>query len=342
MPSNFIQIIKPANSVKLSSIVGGPVPQSQTYETQTANQASGTVVPIYDERFPEQYPHVVKVGTQYFVDGRNILMSGDAGGGAGGDADTLDGQLPSYYLDYANFTGNPTNLVNTGTLSGTVAVRSPSGEFTNFVAGSMYTPGNITVNGFTNVTGNSLIGATSAFTHTSRSRVYSAADGRHNLTNAATTGYSRLTLGLENVNCPSFKATTIGSNGSGVALVNGADTFRIDFGVRTLQHSGNYTQEFNNGTVGVNTTVNWRNGNTQAITLSGNPTLTFTAPDGPARLQLVVKQDNTGTRTLTYPGTVKWPAATAPTLTTSGNATDILAFWYDGTNYYGTSALAFG
>lgn len=111
---------------------------------------------------------------------------------------------------------------------------------------------------------------------------------------------------------------------------------------KTLSHSGNYTQELNNGTVGVNTTINWTNGNTQAITLSGNPIFTFTAPPGPARLQLMVKQDNTGARTVTWPNTVKWPAATAPTLTTSGNAVDIIAFWYNGTNYYGTSALAFG
>jgi hypothetical protein len=46
-------------------------------------------------------------------------------------------------------------------------------------------------------------------------------------------------------------------------------------------------------------------------------------------------QDGTGSRTVTWPGTVKWPAATAPTLTTTAGKTDVFAFLYDGSNYFG-------
>jgi hypothetical protein len=38
---------------------------------------------------------------------------------------------------------------------------------------------------------------------------------------------------------------------------------------------------------------------------------------------------------------VKWPLATAPTLTTTASRWDILTFFSDGTYWYGTAAQAF-
>jgi hypothetical protein len=38
---------------------------------------------------------------------------------------------------------------------------------------------------------------------------------------------------------------------------------------------------------------------------------------------------------------VKWPSATAPTLTTTASRWDILTFVADGTNWYGNSAQAY-
>ena len=43
-------------------------------------------------------------------------------------------------------------------------------------------------------------------------------------------------------------------------------------------------------------------------------------------------QDGTGSRLATWPGTVKWPAGTAPTLTTTAAGSDICSFYWDGTN----------
>ncbi len=52
---------------------------------------------------------------------------------------------------------------------------------------------------------------------------------------------------------------------------------------------------------------------------------------------LVVKQDGTGSRTITTWGTAfKWPAGTAPVLSTTASTTDVFSFWCDGTNLYGT------
>jgi len=52
-------------------------------------------------------------------------------------------------------------------------------------------------------------------------------------------------------------------------------------------------------------------------------------------------QDATGSRTVTWPAAVLWPGGTAPTLSTGANAVDLVALYYDGTNYYGVASLAF-
>jgi hypothetical protein len=91
------------------------------------------------------------------------------------------------------------------------------------------------------------------------------------------------------------------------------------------------------------TTIDWGLGNHFDFTFGAfNETFTFTAPAKPGVYTLSLKQDSVGSRTATWPATVKWPAGTAPTLTTTATTGyDIIAFRYDGTNYYGTSTLNF-
>jgi len=103
-----------------------------------------------------------------------------------------------------------------------------------------------------------------------------------------------------------------------------------------------FDAEVDNGNSGATKTIDWTAGNKQKITLTGNCTFTFTAPSGPANLILRLIQDGTGSRTITWPATVKWPEATAPTLTTTAAGIDIVAFYWDGTNYFGQASLAFG
>ena len=90
------------------------------------------------------------------------------------------------------------------------------------------------------------------------------------------------------------------------------------------------------------TTIDWKLGNKYKFTFGAqNDTFTFTAPSNPCSLTLILVQDGTGSRTATWPGTVKWADGSAPTLTTDANAVDIVSFIYDGTNYYGSGALDF-
>jgi len=90
------------------------------------------------------------------------------------------------------------------------------------------------------------------------------------------------------------------------------------------------------------TTIDWRLGNKFKFTFGAqNETFTFTAPTNSCTLMLTLIQDGTGSRTVTWPATVKWPGGTAPTLTTTANARDKVALDWDGTQYDGVASLDF-
>lgn len=87
--------------------------------------------------------------------------------------------------------------------------------------------------------------------------------------------------------------------------------------------------------------ADWTAGHMQQITLTANctGTSTFVAPSGLAALRLWIKQDATGSRTVTWPAGTKWSGGSPPTLTAAANAIDMIELTYDGTNYYGVSRL---
>ena len=47
---------------------------------------------------------------------------------------------------------------------------------------------------------------------------------------------------------------------------------------------------------------------------------------------LRIKQDATGGRTISWPASFNWPGGTAPTLSTAGNAVDLITIYWDGTS----------
>lgn len=102
-----------------------------------------------------------------------------------------------------------------------------------------------------------------------------------------------------------------------------------------------YFTEYDNGNSGTSKTIDWAaNGHKQKITMTGDCTLTFTAPAGPCNLLLKKIQDGTGSRVPTWPAAVKWPGGTKP-VHSGASKTDIVSFYYDGTNYYGVANMDF-
>ena len=89
--------------------------------------------------------------------------------------------------------------------------------------------------------------------------------------------------------------------------------------------------EINAGDSGDTKTIAWNSGIFQKLTVTGAPcVLTFTAPQGCCYLIFKLIQGAGGSKTLTWPGTVK---GTQPTLTIAEAATDVVLLYYDGTSY---------
>ncbi len=100
-----------------------------------------------------------------------------------------------------------------------------------------------------------------------------------------------------------------------------------------------FTAEIDNGNSGTSKTIDWTSGNKQKLTMTGNCTLTFTAPAGACTLTLRLIQSSGG-HTATWP-TIKWLNAAAGSLTAAAAAVDVLTLYYDGTNYWGTLGTNF-
>ena len=81
-------------------------------------------------------------------------------------------------------------------------------------------------------------------------------------------------------------------------------------------------------------TIDLANGTVQIITLTGNATITMPTATSGKSFIMFLKQDATGSRTVTW-STVKWAGGTAPTITSTASRQDILSFFADGTNWYG-------
>jgi hypothetical protein len=88
---------------------------------------------------------------------------------------------------------------------------------------------------------------------------------------------------------------------------------------------------------------NLASGNVFSLTLSGNVTLSFSnvPASGCASVTLFLIQDGTGSRTVTWPGSVIWPGGTAPTLTTTANHVDLIVMMTTnaGTTWRASSVL---
>ena len=102
-------------------------------------------------------------------------------------------------------------------------------------------------------------------------------------------------------------------------------------GVETLNDMGNGSGS---------RAINLASGNVVRARLTGDTTFTFAGATASTACSfgLYVVQDGTGSRTVTWPGSVKWSGGSAPTVSTAANATDIFVFETiaGGTNWYGS------
>lgn len=98
----------------------------------------------------------------------------------------------------------------------------------------------------------------------------------------------------------------------------------------------NYTETAYTANTSTAITVSLTNGTVQILTLTGNATITMPTAAAGKSFIIILRQDATGSRTVTW-STVNWPSATAPTVTSTASKQDIYSFFSDGTSWYGTT-----
>ena len=110
---------------------------------------------------------------------------------------------------------------------------------------------------------------------------------------------------------------------------------------------------FHNGTawnaVGGNTAqvlvdaaiINWDMilGDVASVTLAGNRAMAVPTNIAVGTSMLVVRQDATGGRTLTFPSIFQWTESTAPVLSVVANARNVISLFYDGAILFGSLAI---
>jgi hypothetical protein len=99
-----------------------------------------------------------------------------------------------------------------------------------------------------------------------------------------------------------------------------------------------YTEEVATANTSTAYTIDLANGSVQILTLTGSCTFTFPTATAGKSFIMLLKQDGTGSRTVTWPSAVKWPSGTAPTITSTASKLDKYIFTADGTNWYGSDA----
>jgi len=149
--------------------------------------------------------------------------------------------------------------------------------------------------------------------------------------------YRRKTAGAGTTD-PSLDATNWALvAGTGDVTLTGTQTLTnktIEAGTFT----NGYTEEVATSNTGTAYTIDLAGGSVQILTLTGNCTFTFPTATAGQSFILLLKQDGTGGRTVTWPAAVKWPGGTAPTITSTALKMDKYVFTADGTNFYGSVA----
>jgi len=98
----------------------------------------------------------------------------------------------------------------------------------------------------------------------------------------------------------------------------------------------NYVETLYSANTGTAITVDLANGTVQNLTLTGNATITMPTAVAGKSFIIILSQDGTGGRTVTW-STVSWPTANAPTITVQASKKDIYSFFSDSTSWYGVT-----
>jgi len=206
------------------------------------------------------------------------------------------------------------NGVSVVTLSSTTGARFTGNLFDNGIEVGVYAQAAF------NAANTAATAASVQAAHNTANNAYAAAN------NAATTASN------------AYTTANVGSNFiSTGGTVTGNVSFANNVTITQNLTLTNYTETAFSTNSSTAVTLALTNGTVQIVTLTGNATITMPPAVAGKSFTLLLKQDATGSRTVTW-ATVSWPSATAPTITATANKMDKYIFISDGTYWYGATA----
>jgi len=99
------------------------------------------------------------------------------------------------------------------------------------------------------------------------------------------------------------------------------DSGNVDLGGHELR---DYSHQIVTANTGAAYEIDWSAAAIFELTLTDDPTFTFANESAGRAVTLILIQDGTGGRTVTWPASVDWPSATEPTLSSGAGDVDVL------------------
>ena len=252
----------------------------------------------------------------------------------GYDTNTLD----VYQNGVKLFKGSSYDFTETGGgTTFTLANAATNGDLVEYVA----------LNASTSATGNTSLGSVSV---TSNQTVFNTSDTftSSNLavflngvklvdgTDYNVTSSSQFTLTSTAVSGDVVEYIAYGATVASSNLAKTGDTMTGNLTVNAdLVVTGYKETHTDNGNTGSAQTISITSSTLQTYTLTGNCTFTMPATEAGRSFTMLLKT-GAGSFTATFTG-VKFPDNVAPTISTAANRMDILTFYCDGTNWYGSA-----
>lgn len=134
-------------------------------------------------------------------------------------------------------------------------------------------------------------------------------------------------------------AITNAATGTTGPLIQASGETNVDLriagkGTGKVKHTTGVYGDLTSDTDGATVTFNMATSNFHTVTLGGNRTLALSNVGTGQAFLINLKQDGTGSRTVTWFSGISWPAGTTPTLTTTANKTDSFGFLCTGSGAY--------
>jgi len=270
--------------------------------------------------------------------------TGSGGGGSPGGSNTqVQFNNSGAFGGSANLTWDGTTLTGTGFSgphNGTVGATTPTtGIFTTATVRSTAVQDFVALQG--RAGGTNSYGVTLTPTTLTASRTLTLPDASGTILQSGTA----VTVAQGGTNATTASITSFNNiTGYSAAGATGTTSTNIVFSTSptittaalTNPTVTNYVETLYTANTGTAITVDLANGTVQNLTLTGNATITMPTAVAGKSFIIILSQDATGSRTVTW-STVSWPGATAPTVTSTASKRDIYSFFSNGTSWFGTT-----